>query len=297
MTAETIEALRSLNGYEDNQIIGLPEEMESSVIEFNGKGNILFFDKGVKLYNSRITFNGGRSIVFICSSGEYKTRLKVDTFYDNVFYIGRNCNTTRAIMAVLSERRHIVIGDNCLFSLGTWFRNADPHLIYSTETKKRLNPTKSIYVGDHVWMGQNVLVSKGTHIGSGSIIAAKAFTAGKRIPSNCTAGGVPAKIIGKGIFWHPDSVHSYKYAKTQESQICDTDEFIFEQDGKQVDLNTIEQGINAIKDVNERFDFIRKSLYENTDKNRFFIPEPVALKKPWYRILLHNLKMLFIKEI
>ena len=52
---------------------------------------------------------------------------------------------------LLSERKNIIIGDQCLFSHTIWFRNADPHLIYDNITNKRINPTQSIYIGDHVW--------------------------------------------------------------------------------------------------------------------------------------------------
>ncbi len=292
MKATCIEELKTLEN-DGNQIIGLPAEMEKSSVSFVGKNNILFFEDGVRLHNSRITFHGNKSIVFICSGGERRTQVLVDAYHENVFYLGKNCNTTRPIHVVLSERRHIIIGDSCLFSLEVWFRNSDPHLIYSAKTKERINPTKSVYLGDHVWIGQSALVSKGTQIGSGSIVGAMAMTGGRRIPSNCAVGGVPANVISRDIFWDKQSVHAFRYAQTQESMQYDSDEFIYEKDSTTLRFDDIDRGINQIKDMNERLEYLKKTLYENTDKNRFFIAN---VKKSKTKKLIAKLKKI-IKKI
>lgn len=51
-------------------------------------------------------------------------------------------------------------------------------------------------VGNDVWIGQNVTVMPGVHIGDGAIIAANSIVA-KDIPSYHIAGGNPCKIIRK----------------------------------------------------------------------------------------------------
>ena len=49
-------------------------------------------------------------------------------------------------------------------------------------------------VGNDVWIGQNVTVMPGVHIGDGAIIAANSVVT-KDIPPYCIAGGNPCKII------------------------------------------------------------------------------------------------------
>lgn len=247
--------------------------MEESIVTFFGNNNILFFEEGVSLSNCIITFNGDNSVVFIRES-KYPLRIVLDTFNDNVFYIGNNYNTTRRITAVLSERRHIIIGNDSLFSFGVWLRNSDPHIIYDAVTKKRLNQTKSIYIGDHVWIGQEALIAKGAKIGSGSIIGAKAFISDKRACSNSVFAGVPVEIKKQGVFWTKESVHGYTYKNTVRSQTFDTDRFIFERDENVISLNSVERGINELKTSQERFDFVYNALYKNDDKNRFYISPP-----------------------
>ena len=49
-------------------------------------------------------------------------------------------------------------------------------------------------VGNDVWIGQNVTVLPGVHIGDGAIIAANSVVA-KDVPPYCIAGGNPCRVI------------------------------------------------------------------------------------------------------
>lgn len=49
-------------------------------------------------------------------------------------------------------------------------------------------------VGNDVWIGQNVTVMPGIHIGDGAIIAANS-TVTRDIPAYCVAGGNPCRVI------------------------------------------------------------------------------------------------------
>lgn len=51
-------------------------------------------------------------------------------------------------------------------------------------------------IGNDVWIGQNVTVMPGVHIGDGAIVAANSVVA-KDIPAYCIAGGNPCSVIRK----------------------------------------------------------------------------------------------------
>lgn len=57
---------------------------------------------------------------------------------------------------------------------------------------------KGVVIGEDCWIGGNVTIFDGVHIGKGSIIAAGAVV-NKEIPENTIVGGVPAKVIRKRI--------------------------------------------------------------------------------------------------
>lgn len=283
---QKITSIEEFSTIENNTIIGKPFKMDQSVLEFQGTGNLLFFDEGLSLDNTSLRFLGNNSVIFLCSN-KHVTRVKLDIFSNSVFYLGRDANTTRPIHVIVSERKHIIIGDDCLFSRDVWFRNADPHLIYDNNTMKRTNSTKSIFLGDHVWIGQNVLISKGTKIGSGSVVGGWSMTAGKKIASNCISGGSPVKIVKRDVFWRKPSVHSYNVKQTKKSKIYEGREFIFEMDDNQLAFDLIEKEIDAIKTAQERLVYLQNKIYRNREKNRFFV---LRQKSNWLILLYSKIK-------
>ncbi|MFL1695551.1 acyltransferase [Weissella kandleri] len=249
----------------DNELIAPDAEMENSSILFRGTGNILFLAPGVHLNDVVIKFLGNNSVVYI-SKSKYQCTFQVNMFHDSVFYMGENnsINGKKAVFQ-LSEYKNIFIGDDNMLSYGLTLRVADPHLIYSASTKERVNPSKSIYIGDHVWIGQNVNILKGVRIGSGSIIAGEALLT-KTVPSNTTFGGNPAKKLKEGIFWMRPSVHAFTPAHTEKWQRHDGDEFIFTNQNT-YSFTTIEKNLTQLANPQDKLAFLQNLP---KDKNRFF---------------------------
>lgn len=65
-----------------------------------------------------------------------------------------------------------------------------------TPTIEQLPLKGDTVVGNDVWIGQNVTVMPGVHIGDGAIIAANSVVT-KDVPAYCVVGGNPSKIIRK----------------------------------------------------------------------------------------------------
>ncbi len=263
-----------------NQILGEFPNMENSVINFKGKGNILFCESGVALRDSTLNFKNDNSLIFLGTCGHSSYSLNISTHNNTVFHLGAFCYTNNTVSVELSEHRHCFIGDYSIFSTGICFRNADAHLLYSCSTKKRLNPTKSIYVGDHVWIGMNSLILKGTQIDSGSIIGAGSIVSGKKIPHNTVWGGNPAKQLKDDIFWDERCVHSWTEDMTEISADYDAflnkypgndpfDNWIFEYTkAESLDFDEIDQQLNARKTCQEMCDYLIQ-LNSKKAKNRF----------------------------
>ena len=88
----------------------------------------------------------------------------------------------------------IRIGNNVAISENVTIRDSDNH---SINKSKSVQP---IVIEDNVWIGMNVTILKGVTIGSGSVIAAGSVV-NKSIPEECLAGGVPCRVIKRGISW------------------------------------------------------------------------------------------------
>lgn len=245
----------------------LPEKMINSKIVLNGKNNILYCEKDIKLFNCNIVFSGNNSIVYL---SENKNNYIVDIYIHNnqVCYIGSDNYFNDKTTIILSEEKNIFIGNNGLFSKNIWIRNADPHLIYDSNSKKRINLSKSIYIGDHVWLGQNVLLLKGTEIVAGSIIAANSVIPNKIISSNTVWGGNPAKKLKEEIFWCGDCVHKWIEFETNSNMVRDTDEFIFKENKNNISFNSIEIKLLELKECELKLKFLKEITKE---KDRFYI--------------------------
>lgn len=244
----------------------------NSVITFKGKGNILFVENGVRLSNSRIDFNGDNALVYL-SASRFCYYLGISANYASCIFVGKNNYINGRLNLITSERKNIIIGGEGLISFGIFIRTADPHLIYSCETKHRINPSRSVIMGDHVWIGQNAMLLKGSVIGSGSIIGGGGVLSNKVIPSNVSAVGNPAKIIAQNIFFKNECVHNWTSEQTESFQVVNTDEWIYKKDDSNVDIYALDSMICEKSSAEDKLDVVLEYIVKNTSKNRFFIED------------------------
>ena len=265
--------------YGDNKVINHPR-LDHAKITFKGSGNILYCETSDTIFsNCNISFEGDNALVYISkhSNKNRKYRIKIYAQSDTVVYVGENTNfhigrdSLSYLMA--SEGKNIFIGNDCLFSLNTWFRTSDGHAAYDTHTKTRINHARSIFVGDHVWFGQDTTLLKGARIGSGSIVGAGSILTGKTFPSNASIAGVPAKILKVGVFFDKPNINGYSGDRIDEVEHCDTDEWIYSRDKSTLDFDTIDKAFSKAKTSTEKLVYIQKHLAGSKPKNRFYIGE------------------------
>lgn len=245
-------------------------QLNNSKINFQGKNNILFIEDGVTLKNSTINFNRDSSVVYL-GRNRHDYLLNCSVNNGNTVYIGQDCYINGTMNIIASEGKNVIIGDDGLFSFGIWVRTADPHLVYDVNTKERINYSQSVLVGDHVWLGQQSLVLKGTQIGSGSIIGGGTVVAGKRLISNAVYGGNPAKLIKEGVFFSGECVHGWTQEDTEKYAKMSTDKWIYKADREQQKFEDLDYELQVQKSADYRLEIIQKMLVDDKSKNRFYI--------------------------
>jgi len=85
----------------------------------------------------------------------------------------------------------IQLGKNCLFAPGV-------KLISSNHSVKNVHEsvkTRPIIIGDDSWLGTNVIVLPGVHLGKGCIVGAGSVVTKSFVEENIIIAGNPAKII------------------------------------------------------------------------------------------------------
>jgi acetyltransferase-like isoleucine patch superfamily enzyme len=92
----------------------------------------------------------------------------------------------------------ITVGDECVIAWGCEFLDEDFHHITYTGKKER---SPLIEIGNHVWVGSNVTVLKGSIIPDGCVIASGSVVCSVFEKPNCLIGGNPAEVIRENVKW------------------------------------------------------------------------------------------------
>lgn len=278
---EKISAFSETENLSSNKIIVNAEKSfceSNTVITFQGKNNILIVEDGVRLHSSKINFNADNSVVYL-SKNKHVYNLNVSLFNNSVIYLGKDNYFNGGLNISVSEYQNVIIGDDCLFSFGIWIRTADPHLLYSVETKQRINESKGVFIGDHVWIGQNVCLLKGTRVGSGAVVGAASVVTGKKLASNCCYGGNPAKLLKENVFFAHKCVNDWLPKDTKKFQIMETDDYIYSKSGDIFDFAVVDAELKKIKTTQEKVDYLKSGICKKSSKNRFYIEKLPAKKK------------------
>ncbi|ARR03833.1 MULTISPECIES: acyltransferase [Campylobacter] len=253
-------------GENDNIIYGDLSKQLNFKCDFKGKNNIVFFAGRSK--NINIIFHSDNNLVFIGHGVRVNGTISLTK--DCCCYIDDDSSFGGVSLRVY-EAKNIIIGRDCMFSWSIWASTCDYHSIMDIKSNNRLNFSKSIYIGDHVWCGQEAGILKGSFIASGAVIGAKSMVV-KQCYSNTINAGNPAKQIKHDIFWLRDDIFEQKWGKEETLKnknmpnenfkyIYDKDEFI--------SPKAIENMLNSLINAQDKLEFLYDAIYNNKSKNRF----------------------------
>lgn len=121
-----------------------------------------------------------------------------------------------SFVSIGPDVKFIVSGEHQLDSISTF-----PFKAYFGAIKYEEMDNTITLIDDDVWIGANVTILSGVHIGQGAVIAAGSVVT-KDVPPYAIVGGVPAKIIRKRF---PENIitalSEIDYSKLTQEQIMD----------------------------------------------------------------------------
>ena len=264
---EYVTKIEDISSLKENRLTGNPQ-LSNSKVTFQGSGNVLYCENNVKLVNCSIFFGGNNSLIYLSSTNsDYSFNLHI--FQNSVVFIGRDNNLTPPININVQEHQNLIIGDEGILGSGTNIRTSDAHIIYDSNTKKRINHSGSVLIGDHVWLGHLSYVSKGVKIGSGTIIDNYSYVPSNIVlESNNLYGGNPVKLLEKDIFFTKDYVGNFENEYSDNVNEYVSGIYLYSQKSSEtLDFGKVDSLLSNFK-VEEKLDFIQKLFIQNKKHNR-----------------------------
>jgi len=183
--------------YGENEVVDLPQNIRLTI---EGKNNRIVFGK--KFTGAlNISIVGDNNLVQIgrkCRLKKSNIRIRSS---DTKIIIGDQTTCGIGCRFILSEKRDIYLGDDCMLSSNVTIRTGDGHSIIDAKSGKRINPADDIVIGNHVWIGFNSIVLKGARIADNCIVGAASLINKKFSTPGCVLAGTPAHIVREGITW------------------------------------------------------------------------------------------------
>ncbi len=187
----------------------------SGEISISGRGNEVKFSSGSKFKGS-LEVRGKNNSVVVGANCVVRGRIVIKGSNQTVS-IG-DYTTFQSVYLLCDENCDVHIGRWCMFSRDVEVRTTDAHSVVDIESRIRVNAPKSVFIGDHVWVGVGALISKGTVVPDDSIIGAHSFVNGTFTESHVIIAGSPAKVVKTGVTWNRgrkekfsnDELHGWK---------------------------------------------------------------------------------------
>ena len=167
----------------------------------HGKNNTLVVGDFSRLQGCTITISGSNNVIQIgdrCMCNQACFCIEDD---NNTIRLDDRTLLCGKIELAAIEGTSIEIGKECLFSSNIDIRTGDSHSLLQKGTGTRINPSKSIRIGDHVWVGRSVTILKGTTVPENCMVGAASLLCKAYVKPNCVLAGVPAREVKQDIEW------------------------------------------------------------------------------------------------
>jgi acetyltransferase-like isoleucine patch superfamily enzyme len=169
-------------------------------IRVKNENNTIMIMNGSLLENCFILIHGKHNTIIIGKNCRLKdVELHIED-NNNSILIGNNTTIAGKTHIACIEGTKIAIGEDCMLSKDIVFRTGDSHSIID-EKGERINPSKDISIGNHVWVGNKVIVTKGASVGDNSILGTGSIVTKSFEKTNVIITGYPAKIVKENINW------------------------------------------------------------------------------------------------
>ena len=164
----------------------------------NSVNNTVSVGRGFKTQGLLIRIEGSGNKVTIGENVNWSGQINLFGFDVHVT-IGDRSDAKK--VSLTAREASIAIGSDCLLARGTDIRSSDIHSIFDRNTGEHLNPSRSVEVGNRVWIGRDSSVLKGARVADDCVVGTRSLVTGCFDEPGCVVAGAPAHVVRTGIYW------------------------------------------------------------------------------------------------
>lgn len=192
-------------GKRGNRIVTDSALLKRTNISIDGKGNTIEIGSLTKLTDTKIYIKGNNNRIVIGQQNGFAGSSLWIEDDGNAILIGKHNRFFEGCHLAAIEGTSIIVGENGLFAPEVQFRTGDSHSILDMDGK-RINPSKDINIGNHVWAGARSAILKGSVVPDDCVIGMSSLVNKSFSEKNCVYAGNPAAKVKSGINWQSERV-------------------------------------------------------------------------------------------
>lgn len=166
------------------------------VVRAYPNNGLSFSNEGTITFKGCVNYGGGNSGLVTLKSGH--------------IIFGPKFNSTAGGLIISAKK--IEFGTNVMLGWSVKIIDTNFHPLYDLKQNKFKKGYGAIRIGNNVWFGTESLILHSCTIPDETVFAAKSvITAGCKLETQCLHGGIPAKVIERGVMRpiKPNSITNY----------------------------------------------------------------------------------------
>ncbi len=164
-----------------------------------GNNNTIIFEEGCDLGQLKVFVAGNNNRIIVSNNCTVKSVIFWIEDNNCEIFIGENTTIESADFSVSEDESKILVGSDCMFSSNVKIMTGDSHSILD-ENYVRINHAKDVVIGNHVWIGAEAVILKGSNLEENCVIGTRTLVTGSFASGKLICGS-PAKIIKNNINW------------------------------------------------------------------------------------------------
>lgn len=201
----------AINSTKGNRIYFNNAILSKTDILIRGKGNILQLvgqkNSCIEISNTTFRIVGENCRITISEGAKLNKAQIVLQGNSCSITIGGKTTLGSGMIVCMGIHNYIKIGNECMFADNIDIWATDSHPIFDRSSNQILNSSKPIIIKNHVWLGKNTTVLKGTILEEGTVVGMNSTVTKSTKPYNLVAG-YPARLLRENISWNRNFIES-----------------------------------------------------------------------------------------